>query len=69
MYRWLGARVTDLALNKDGSKLIAICHEKKIRIYDLAEKTELCIQEESAITSLNLSADSRHALVNTASQV
>lgn len=58
-----------MAINHDGSKMVAICHEKKIRIYDLTEKTEVCIQEDNAITSLALSKDSKTALVNVAAQV
>lgn len=69
LYRWLGARVTDLAVNHLGTKIIAICHEKKIRIYDLNEKNEKCIQEDNAITSLFLSNDSKYVLTNVSSQV
>lgn len=68
-FRWNGARVTDLGITPDGHKMVAICHEKKIRIYSLATKDELaCIQESDSITSVNLSTDSRFALVNLSSQ-
>ena len=36
IHRWAGARVTDLAITSDGSKLLAVSSEKKIRVYDLA---------------------------------
>jgi WD40 repeat protein len=68
-YSWNGARVTDLAIDNAGVNMIAICHDKKIRIYDLEEKSEQCIQEDNSITSLCLSKDSRYALVNVSTQV
>jgi WD40 repeat protein len=68
LYRWLGARVTDLAISHDGQKMIAVCHEKKIRIYDVEQHSETCIQEDNSITSLCLSSDSRYALINVSAQ-
>lgn len=35
-HRWTGARVTDLVVTSDGSKLLAVSGETKIRVYDLA---------------------------------
>ena len=67
-YRWVGARVTDLAITHDGQKMVAVCHEKKIRVYDLEKKTEVCLQEDNSITSLSLSSDSRYALINLSAQ-
>ncbi|KXS22143.1 WD40 repeat-like protein [Gonapodya prolifera JEL478] len=64
-----GNRVTDLAVTPDGKWLVVVCHEKKIRIYDFATRQDAGIlNEEDHITSLCLAADSRHALVNLASQ-
>lgn len=67
LHRWLGARVTDLAISHDGRQMIAVCHEKKIRIYDLIRKSERYIQEKDSVTSLCLSQDSKYALVNVSS--
>lgn len=36
-----GARVTDLAVTAAGDKLVVVCHEKKIRSYDLETVQEL----------------------------
>ena len=69
LYRWVGARVTDLAITSDGTRMVTICHEKKIRIYHLIEKSETSIQEDFNVTSLSLSSDSTCALVNVSSQV
>lgn len=69
LYRWIGARVTDLAINSRGTHMIAVCHERKIRIYNIEQKSEDYIQEEHSITSLSLSLDSRYALVNISAEV
>ncbi|KAJ3337991.1 hypothetical protein HDU93_000254 [Gonapodya sp. JEL0774] len=64
-----GTRVTDLAVTADGKSLVVVCHEKKIRIYDMESKMETqVIHEDDYITSLCLSPDSRHALVNLSSK-
>lgn len=68
LYRWIGARVTDIAVSRDGHKMVAVCSEKKIRIYDLENKNEESVQEDNNITSLSLSNDSQFALVSVAQQ-
>ncbi|EGC37333.1 hypothetical protein DICPUDRAFT_46602 [Dictyostelium purpureum] len=67
---WQCARVNDLAIHKDGRQLIVICHEKKIRIYDLEneKKAETSLNEADSITSMQLSKDCKYALVNTSCQ-
>jgi hypothetical protein len=40
LYGWTGVRIMDLAINKDGTKMVAICPDKKIHIYDLISKKE-----------------------------
>ncbi|KAI3653397.1 hypothetical protein MP228_001344 [Amoeboaphelidium protococcarum] len=64
LQRWSGARVSDLALTRDGKFMVAACHENKIRIYDMEKKSERVIEENSALTSLQLSHDDRYILVN-----
>eukprot|EP01134_Creolimax_fragrantissima_P001283 CFRG1283T1 len=68
MRSWDGVRVNDLAVTNDGAYLVAICHEKKIRMYDMLTFAEEQIQESDSITSLCVSADSKHVLVNLSSQ-
>jgi WD40 repeat protein len=67
IYSWTCARVNDLAVSNDGKFMVVICHEKKLRIYDLEEKTEDYIQETESPTSLEISSDNKHILVNISS--
>ncbi|KAG9303962.1 hypothetical protein G9A89_005872 [Geosiphon pyriformis] len=63
--KWSGARIMDLAINKEGTKMVAICPDKKIHIYDLLTKLEEATLEENArITSICLSNDCKFALMN-----
>jgi len=62
---WTCARVNDLAVTHDGKRMVVICQEKKLRIYDLeSNKAEESIQESDSPTSLELSGDSKQILVN-----
>lgn len=64
LHQWGGARVMDLAVTHDGKKLFA-CSDKKIKIYNLQDKTEIdCIYETEPVTSMCLSKDGSHMLVN-----
>ncbi|KAI8806929.1 WD40-repeat-containing domain protein [Cladochytrium replicatum] len=64
LHKWTGSRITDLAVSPDGMRLVAII-DKRIRIYSLADKSEMTtFQEKDDITSICLAKDGRHALVN-----
>jgi len=74
---WHGPRVNDLAVSHSGQHVVAICADKKIRLCELGREggvplmltaQEHVIDEADSITSLSLSRDSRHLLVNTASE-
>jgi WD40 repeat protein len=65
LHQYPSSRVTDLAVSKDGTRLVTICYEKKIRIFNVETGEEISsIQETDFITSLCLSKDSRYALLN-----
>ena len=74
---WTGSRVHNLAVNSHGTQLIAAC-ERGIRVCPIETMSsetptltvteELWIEGSEPITSLCLTKDGRHALVNTASQ-
>ncbi|KNC87367.1 hypothetical protein SARC_00508 [Sphaeroforma arctica JP610] len=68
LHSWEGVRINDLSVTRDGKYLVGICHEKKIRIYDMKTFAEEQIQENDSITSLSVSADSKFLLVNLSSQ-
>jgi len=65
LHQYPSSRVTDIAISKDGTRLVTICYEKKIRIFNVESGEEISsIQETDFITSLCLSNDSRYALLN-----
>ncbi|CAG8731370.1 2324_t:CDS:2, partial [Ambispora leptoticha] len=69
LYKWHGPRIVDLAVNKEGTKMVAISTERKIHIYDLVSKMEEAVLDEDAdITSVCLSNDCKNILMNLASQ-
>jgi WD40 repeat protein len=78
VHKWTGARVTDLAATPDGTRLVAICHERKIRVYGDIQRHKFdelfVLSEPDAITSLALSTlqpreqPGRYFVVNVANQ-
>jgi len=63
-----GERVGDLALSADGSRMVTISPDKRIRIFDLPHMHEsTCVADQENLTSLSLSADGRYLLVNVSS--
>ncbi|KAL3133283.1 hypothetical protein ABBQ38_007163 [Trebouxia sp. C0009 RCD-2024] len=64
---WKASHVHDLAISQDGSLLFCVTSEKKVRIYNLESGTELTgltIEEKCGITSIFISQDQRHLLLN-----
>jgi WD40 repeat protein len=63
-HQWSGFRTMDVVLSSDGKQMVACC-EKKIRVFDLNDKSELySMQESDSITSISLSKDNHFLLVN-----
>jgi len=65
--QWKGGRINDLVVTPDGKYLVSThggLSEKSIVIHDLESGTEETIMETHAITSLHISRDGRHLLVN-----
>ncbi|KAL7582368.1 hypothetical protein Lser_V15G41873 [Lactuca serriola] len=68
---WRGTRmpkVLDIAVTPNGEYLITIFSDKDIRILNVATNAERVISEEHPITSLSVSGDSKHLIVNLNSQ-
>jgi WD40 repeat protein len=60
--------ISHIAVTRDGSHLVGACEDSDIFCYNFELEKERIIEEESTITSLSLSMDSRYLLVNLASQ-
>jgi WD40 repeat protein len=64
LHQWSGFRIMDVAISSDG-KLLYACSDKKIKIFNLIDKSEIdCIFETESVTSMFLSRDGTHLLVN-----
>eukprot|EP00053_Salpingoeca_punica_P012525 m.112197 g.112197 ORF g.112197 m.112197 type:complete len:593 (-) comp15970_c4_seq1:600-2378(-) len=62
---WPKIRAIDIAMEASGASIIVVCHEKKIRRFNLNTfEEELLFQEQGSVTSLSLSADGSLAMVN-----
>lgn len=60
------ARVSDMAVTRNGKWLVVCCTDNYIRVFDTETKAELARMHESVpIISLSLSMDDRYVLVNT----
>ncbi|KAG2172770.1 hypothetical protein INT43_000117 [Umbelopsis isabellina] len=71
LYTWPAQRIMDMAISKDGTRMVTITYEKKIAVYDLINLKPFYsweLSEEHSITSISLSDDGRLALVNVSSQ-
>ncbi|KAB8234827.1 WD40-repeat-containing domain protein [Aspergillus alliaceus] len=66
LHMWQGGfRVQDCAITPDGRRLIAADVEEKIHVYNfLTHEEEYCLALKSKPTSVAVSRDSRHMLVN-----
>ncbi|KAF9891475.1 hypothetical protein FE257_003941 [Aspergillus nanangensis] len=66
LYKWPGGfRVQDCAITPDGQRLIAADVEEKIHVYNfMTHEEEYCLPLKSKPTSVAVSNDSRHMLVN-----
>ena len=41
LHQYPSSRVTDIAISKDGTRLVTICYEKKIRIFNVETGEEI----------------------------
>lgn len=64
---WPGVRASDLAVSKDGLRLVVACHSRDVLIYDLQTYDMKSFTEASSITSLSLSDDGSEILLNLSS--
>ena len=56
-------------MSADGKKMVTISPDKKIKTFAMPGRTEIgCVTESECVTSLCLSDDGRHVLVNVSSE-
>lgn len=66
MKRDASPRIYDLKITADGQKIVAVCTEKTLHIYNLHDwKTKRSCNLKCGLTGVQTSKDSRHAIVNT----
>lgn len=68
---WKGQRAiktSDMAITKDGRRIISMCKEAAILLLDREAKLEKVIEEEQTVTSFSLSRDDKFLLVNLVNQ-
>ncbi|ORX90072.1 WD40 repeat-like protein [Basidiobolus meristosporus CBS 931.73] len=65
LHKWIGDRINGLAISNDGTRMVTICHDKKIHIYDMETRSEIdFITEDGDMTTVRLSDDGRYVIVN-----
>jgi len=67
IHTWTNHRPNDLAVTSDGKFLIVICQDRKITIHNIETGEATTIPETEPLTSMELSKDNRHLLVNISS--
>lgn len=65
VHRWTGIRPLNMAITPDGTKLIVLCSDDIIHVYNLDTREQItAIKIDSSLTSVTVSSDSRFALIN-----
>jgi WD repeat-containing protein 26 len=70
VHQWSLDRMFDLAITPDGSKMVAICNERKLHIYSINDdfREHLSYQMPHNMTSIVASNDSKYVLINSMAQ-
>jgi WD repeat-containing protein 26 len=70
VHQWSLDRMFDLAITPDGNKMVAICNERKLHIYNVHDNFQelLSYQMPHNMTSVITSNDSKYALINSMAQ-
>jgi WD repeat-containing protein 26 len=65
VHRWTGIRPLNMAITPDGNKLVVLCSDDIIHVYNLETRDQItAIKIDSSLTSVTISSDSRFALIN-----
>lgn len=68
---WKGQKtlkISDMAITNDGKRIISICKDNAILLFDREANFERLIEEDEMVTSFTLSKDNKFLLVNLISQ-
>jgi WD repeat-containing protein 26 len=70
VHQWSLDRMFDLTITPDGNKMVAICNERKLHIYDVHDNFQevLNYQMPHNMTSVVSSNDSKYILINSMAQ-
>jgi len=70
LQQWSMDRMFDLAVTPDGSKMVAICNERKLHIYNVLDsfREVMSYQMGHNMTSVTVSNDSKYVLINSMAQ-
>ncbi|KAL6068390.1 Transducin family protein / WD-40 repeat family protein [Balamuthia mandrillaris] len=63
-YDIASSEINDLAISPDGKWLVLVCQEMHLIVLDLETDQKFTLPETEAITSISISEDSMHVLVN-----
>ncbi|KAK9474089.1 WD40-repeat-containing domain protein [Dipodascopsis tothii] len=65
VFQWNGSRIYDIALTPDGQRVVAICNETRLQVYDVASrKCAAQVETDAEMTCVSVSRDGRCALVS-----
>lgn len=68
IHKWSGSRIFDLAITPDGSRVVAICSDKMVHVFNFhTHELEYRCSMSSDMTSISVSRDSKYMLINMAS--
>jgi WD40 repeat protein len=70
IHQWSLDRLYDIAITPDGSKMVAICNDRKLHIYSIHDdfRELLSYQMSHNMTSVVASNDSKYVLINSMAQ-
>jgi WD repeat-containing protein 26 len=70
IHQWSLDRIFDIAITPDGAKMVAICNDRKLHIYNIHEDFRAVgsCQMPHNMTSIVASNDSRYVLINSMAQ-
>jgi WD repeat-containing protein 26 len=67
LYTWTGSRIYDCAISPDGRRLVAVCTENRLHVYNfLTREREYELPLPTGLTCVSITKDSRFVLISCA---